>query len=62
LLPTNHFQNGAVLVSRVVCHVWSQDSRSTYSRKHSGYLSSVNRSLMAGSPALAWAVNAADGL
>ena len=54
----NHFQNGALLVSSVVCQGWSQASRSAYSLKQSGNLSSVNRSKMAGSLALACATNA----
>ena len=57
----NHFQNGALLVSSVVCHAGSQVSRSAYSVKQSGNLSSVNRSRMAGSLALACATNAGGG-
>ena len=53
LPPTNHFQNGAVLVSRTVSHFLSQLSRSAYSVKQSGNLSSLNRSRMAGSAAFA---------
>ena len=47
LPPTNHLKNGALLVSSVVCQVWSQVSRSAYSLKQSGNLSSANRSRMA---------------
>jgi hypothetical protein len=57
----NHFQNGGLLVSSIVSHGWSQVSRSAYSRKHSGNLSSANRSKMAGSLALAWATKLAGG-
>ena len=59
--PTNHFQNGGLLVSSVVCQGASQLSRSAYSVKQSGNLSSLNRSKMAGSAALAWATNASGG-
>src|SRR5260370_17183589 len=59
--PTNHFQNGALLVSRVVCQYLSQVSRSAYSLKHSGKFSSLNRSKMLGSLALAWPMNFAGG-
>jgi hypothetical protein len=59
--PTNHLKNGALLVSSVVCHVWSQVSRSAYSLKQSGNLSSVNRSRMAGSAALAYSTKPAGG-
>ena len=61
LPPTNHLKNGALLVSSVVCHVWSQVSRSAYSLKQSGNLSSVNRSRMAGSAALACSTKLAGG-
>ena len=59
--PTNHFQNGALLVSSVVCQYWSQSSRSAYSLKQSGKLSSANRSRMAGSEALACPMNLGGG-
>src|SRR5438105_3174686 len=59
--PTNHFQNGGLLVSRVVSQYLSQVSRSAYSLKHSGYLSSVNRSRMAGSVTFACSMNFAGG-
>src|SRR3989441_6182926 len=59
--PTNHFQNGALLVSRVVCQYLSQLSRSAYSLKHSGKFSSSNRPKMLGSLALAWPMNFAGG-
>ena len=59
LPPMNQLKNGAVLVSSVVCQGWSQASRSAYSLKHSGNLSSANRFRMAGSLALACATNAA---
>ena len=59
--PTNHFQKGALLVSSVVCQYLSQVSRSAYSLKHSGKFSSLNRSKMAGSLALAWPMNFAGG-
>src|ERR1019366_1734298 len=61
LPPTNHFQNGAVLVSSVVCHGSSQLSRSAYSLKQPGKRSSLNRSKMAGSLALACATNPGGG-
>ena len=61
LPPTNHLKNGAVLVSSVVCQVWSQVSRSAYSLKQSGNLSSANRSRMAGSAALACWTNSGGG-
>src|SRR2546421_12616948 len=59
--PTNHFQNGGLLVSSVVCQYLSQVSRSAYSLKHSGKFSSRKRSKMFGSPAFAWAMNRAGG-
>ena len=59
--PTNHFQNGGLLVSRIVSQRVSQVSRSAYSVKHSGKCSSLNRSRMAGSAALAWAANPGGG-
>src|SRR6266849_1840833 len=59
--PTNHFQKGALLVSRVVCQYLSQVSRSAYSLKHSGKFCSANRSRMAGSLALAWPMNFGGG-
>ncbi len=59
--PTNHFQNGALLVSSVVCQYLSQVRRSAYSLKHSGKFVSANRSKMAGSFALAWPMNFAGG-
>src|SRR5258708_38944497 len=55
--PTNHFQNGALLVSSVVCQYLSQVKRSAYSLKHSGKFFSANRSKMAGSLALACPLN-----
>src|SRR5260221_14742381 len=61
LPPTNHFQNGGLLVSSVVCHGASQASRSAYSLKQSGNLSSANRSKMPGSAALACATKPAGG-
>ena len=61
LPPTNHFQNGGLLESSVVCHGWSQVSTSAYSLKQSGNLSSVNRSRMAGSLALACSTNFGGG-
>ena len=61
LPPTNHFQNGALLVSSVVCHGSSHVSRSAYSLKQSGNLSSVNRSKMAGSLALACSMKLGGG-
>src|SRR2546425_4386948 len=51
--PTNHFQNGALLVSSVVCQYLSQVRRSAYSLKHSGKFVSANRSKMAGGVAFA---------
>src|ERR1022692_4804565 len=61
LPPTNHFQNGGVDVSRVVCQRSSQVSRSAYSLKQSGNLSSEKRSKMAGSAALAWLTKSGGG-
>src|SRR5215472_11133482 len=61
LPPTNHFQNGGVDVSSVVCQRSSQVSRSAYSAKQSGNLSSANCSKMAGSAPLAWAAKSAGG-
>src|SRR5438445_3016866 len=59
--PTNHFQKGALLVSSVVCQYLSQVRRSAYSLKHSGKFSSLNRSKMLGSLALAWPMNLGGG-
>src|SRR5215469_10147301 len=59
--PTNHCQNGALLVSRTVSQRLSQLSRSAYSVKQSGNLSSVNRSKIAGSLAFACCTNAGGG-
>src|SRR5258708_38670445 len=59
--PTNHFQNGGWLVSSVVCQDASQVSRSAYSLKQSGNLSSTNRSKIAGSAALACATKLGGG-
>ena len=59
--PENHFQNGGLLVSSVVCHGASQLSRSAYSWKQSGNLSSLNLSKIDGSAALAWATNFSGG-
>src|ERR1022692_3199428 len=53
LPPANHFQNGGLDESRTVCQRLFQVSRSAYSVKQSGNLSSANRSKMAGSAALA---------
>src|SRR5215469_7650074 len=61
LPPTNHFQNGALLVSRTASQRLSQSSRSAYSVKQSGNLSSVNRSKIAGSLAFACCTNAGGG-
>src|ERR1700741_1771264 len=61
LPPTNHFQNGGSLVSSVVCQYWSQFNMSAYSRKHSGYLSSLNRLRMSGSVRFAWPMNFEEG-
>src|SRR5215469_11469806 len=61
LPPTNHFQNGALLVSRTVSQRLSQTSRSAYSVKQSGNLSSENRSKIAGSFALACCTKLAGG-
>src|SRR5215467_8114784 len=61
LPPTNHFQNGGFDVSSVVCQRSSQVSRSAYSAKQSGNLSSAKRSKIAGSFALAWATNERGG-
>src|SRR6266849_5528157 len=59
--PTNHFQNGALLVSSVVCQYLSQVKRSAYSLKHSGKFFSANRSRIAGSLAFAWPMNFGGG-
>src|SRR5690348_17461703 len=61
LPPTNHFQNGGLLVSSVVCQYLSHVRRSAYSLKHSGKFFSAKRSKMAGSFALAWPMNLAEG-
>src|SRR6266581_9214618 len=58
--PTNHFQNGGLLVSSVVCQYLSQLNRSAYSRKHSGKFFSENRSVIAGSTRFACPMNFAD--
>ena len=57
----NHFQNGALLVSRTVSHFLSQLSRSAYSVKQSGKFFSLNRSRIAGSSALACWTNDSGG-
>ncbi len=57
----NHFQNGALLVSRIVSHFLSQLSRSAYSVKQSGKSFSLNRSTIAGSSALACWTNDSGG-
>src|SRR5207302_4879204 len=59
--PTNHFQNGGLLVSSVVCQYASQSSRSAYYLKQSGKCSSPNRSKILGSAAFACAMNVAGG-
>ena len=59
--PTNHFQNGGLLASSVVCQYLSQLSSSAYSLKHSGKCSSPNRPNTAGSVAFACAMNLAGG-
>ena len=59
--PANHFQNGALPVSSTVSQRLSQVSRSAYSVKQSGNLSSVNRSKIAGSRALACRTNFSGG-
>src|SRR5690349_5405809 len=59
--PVNHFQNGGLLVSSVVCHGSSHSSRSAYSLKQSGNLPSVKRSKIAGSAAFACATKLAGG-
>src|SRR5438309_4941129 len=59
--PTNHFQNGGLLVSSVVCQYASQSSRSAYSLKQSGKCSSPKRSKTLGSAAFACAMNVAGG-
>src|ERR1019366_1600724 len=61
LPPTNQFQNGALLVSRIVSHGASQLSMSEYSLKQSGKFSSLNRSKIAGSAALACWTNDSGG-
>ena len=59
--PTNHFQNGGLLVSSVVCQYSSQWSRSAYSLKHSGKFSSAKRPRIAGSEAFACPMNFGGG-
>src|SRR5712691_2526386 len=61
LPPTYHFQNGALLVSRVFSQGLYQSRRSAYSLKHSGKLSRLNRSYTFGSVRFAWAVNLGGG-
>src|SRR5213593_4245954 len=61
LPPTNHFQNGGLLVSSVVFQYVSQVSRSAYSLKHSGKFRSEKRSKALGSARFAWAMNFAGG-
>src|SRR6516225_9766820 len=61
LPPTNHFQNGGLLVSKTVCQGASQVSRSAYSAKQPGKRSSPNRSKIAGSSAFACATKAGGG-
>src|SRR6266436_227765 len=61
LPPANHFQNGGLLVSSVVCQYSSQCSSSAYSLKHSGKFASAKRSRIAGSEAFAWPMNFGGG-
>src|SRR2546422_2029427 len=61
LPPTNHFQNGASLVSRTVRYGSNQVSISAYSLKQSGNLSSPNLSRMCGSRIFACALNFSEG-
>src|SRR5271157_5911278 len=60
--PTNHFQNGGLLVSRVLSQCLSQVRNSAYSLKHSGKLLSPNLSYIPRSGAFAWLTNFAGGL
>src|SRR5438552_19079845 len=55
--PTNHFQKGALLVSRVVCQYLSQVRRSAYSLEHSGKFFSLKRSKLGGSLSVALPMN-----
>src|SRR5205085_10212567 len=59
--PTNHFQNGGLLVSSIVSHPASQVSRSAYSLKQSGKCSSLKRSRMSESLAFACATKLSGG-
>src|SRR3989449_11455476 len=61
LPPTNHFQNGASLVSRTVRYGSNQVSISAYSLKQSGNLSTPNFSRMCGSRMFACALNFSEG-
>src|SRR5262245_32301643 len=54
--PTNHFQNGGLLVSSVTSQVRYQSRRLAYSLKQSGKLSRLNRSKTVLSVKLAWTV------
>src|SRR5947208_15566579 len=58
--PTNHFQNGGLLVSSVVCQYLSQFNRSAYSRKHSGKVFSEHGAVIAGANNFDWRVYVAD--
>src|SRR5271157_2559994 len=60
--PTNHFQKGGLLVSRVLSQRLSQVRKLAYSSKHPGKLLSPNLSYTALSEALACSTNLADGL
>src|SRR6266699_2266837 len=61
LPPTNHFQNGASLVSRTVRYGSNQVSMSAYSLKQSGNLSSPNFSRMCGPRIFACDLNLSEG-
>src|SRR5260370_38649065 len=59
--PTNHFQNGALLVSSVVCQYLTQVKRTADSLWHSGKFFSVKRAHMAVSLAVARPMNSGVG-
>src|SRR2546422_10578284 len=61
LPPTNHFQNGASLVSRTARYGSNQVNICAYSLKQSGNLSSPNFSRMCGARMVVGAVNFSDG-
>src|SRR5207247_9320669 len=60
--PTNHVQNGGLVVSSVMSQGLYQSRRSAYSLKQSGKLSRPNRSRTDLSVRLAWVTNFSGGL